>query len=1086
MTSENALKTSLFSTTVAALLLTSCSAPEGILPAQEAATTVKMDFFHLPLPDIPLPNDVATRPDPTSATGRRINASWVAPTKLERDVREYLSELDGWGTLQPIVIPFTGPLDVNSILEGHRDADYDLSNDVVYVVNVDPDSENIGQVFHTDLGNGNFPATLEKRDAYWKNDPRGHTISLLYEEVDEDVNGNGVLDLGEDVNGNGVLDDGEDLDDDGVLDPPEDTDADGVLDKPNYLPGMNPAADDLAGRADALMTFYEKQTNTLIVRTLMPLDERTTYAVVVTRRLKDEDGNPVGSPYDWVNHNSQTEELRPLLDHMPAGLQDDEVAFAFTFTTQTVKTAWTAVRDGLYGHGVQAHLSSVPADVDELYDGRDESYPTAMTKPHLVYGEDWNAVVIDNADLLELDPDSVSFKELVEANKYVDYYVVGSFMSPQLYTARDEDGNWLPLNEQRWPKDLDRLAAPVRQERIYFNLSVPRKEVSARGDGEPVPVVVMGHGYTGNRYNGAPTVSGYFAKHGMAVLSIDGPNHGLGINELVRTLVFSTFQQAHLANYARAVLTDRAYNFDHDPSGSTDSGADFWTAYLFHTRDLVRQFALDYMQMVRMVRGFDGSKTWKHDTNGDGMPNLAGDFDGDGNIDIGGGAPMYMSGGSLGGIMAMIMGGIEPDIKAIAPISGGGGFGDMGIRTSQGGAREGFILRSMAPIFTGTLDDDGRMLMETTINDLNDDIVLPFAYVDDTKPWDTMLVENLDNDERDCGFIAEAGTVRTSIAADKGDRIRISFFAGPQLAGDEECGLRDGHPDAYAVVDTFEMDVAYQYNRDSSSKVYPAGDPLIALDEGFGFARADPALRRFAGIGQLVLDAADPGTVARHLTKEPLVYPGTGDTTGAHAMVITTMGDLAVPANTGMTYARAAGILNFTDVDERYGVPENQVLIDNYAAEAVHNLNRFEDSAGNGVHIDVEGFSRGQDPWGDEIPRLDPPLRSGWNRVDDLDGVSTALFVFPRPDGQHGFDTPGIMTDDIIEQCLDTCDEVGVEDPCRCSLARKFDVGTFMFNLIGTYFKSGGTAVSDDQCLSDGNCADFVAPPPERPIEERD
>ena len=38
---------------------------------------------------------------------------------------------------------------------------------------------------------------------------------------------------------------------------------DGVLDKPNYLPGLNPERDNLAGRADARMTFYERETHTL-------------------------------------------------------------------------------------------------------------------------------------------------------------------------------------------------------------------------------------------------------------------------------------------------------------------------------------------------------------------------------------------------------------------------------------------------------------------------------------------------------------------------------------------------------------------------------------------------------------------------------------------------------------------------------------------------------------------------------------------------------------------------------------------------------------------------------------------------------
>jgi hypothetical protein len=45
---------------------------------------VVWDLYAEDLPVIPLPNDVATWPDPTSPTGRRINASLVVPTGLER------------------------------------------------------------------------------------------------------------------------------------------------------------------------------------------------------------------------------------------------------------------------------------------------------------------------------------------------------------------------------------------------------------------------------------------------------------------------------------------------------------------------------------------------------------------------------------------------------------------------------------------------------------------------------------------------------------------------------------------------------------------------------------------------------------------------------------------------------------------------------------------------------------------------------------------------------------------------------------------------------------------------------------------
>ncbi|MGK0362953.1 MAG: hypothetical protein ACI9U2_005275, partial [Bradymonadia bacterium] len=469
------LSSSLMLLSLAALSLTGCLSPEpeGIAKAPKSATTVKMDFRHRPLPEIPLPNDLATRYDPTSATGRRINASMIAPTAMEQTVRARLDELDGWGVFQPITIPFTGPLDVGSILAGHRDVNYETANDVVYLINVDRRSDEFGRLHLLDVGNGNYPVVLESINKYWKNDPRGWLISILFEEADEDTNGNGVLDEG------------------------EDTDADGVLDKPNYLPGMNPARDDLAGRADALMTFYERETNTLIVKPLVPLRERTTYAVVVTRRIKDANGEPVGSPYDAINHDTQTTALEPLFEVLPEGLAKSDVAFAFTYTTQTIEAGWKAVRDGLYGHGVQAHLSTeFPAEVAGLIPLRDEGRFEGMTNPHIMWSENWSqAFNIAGPQLLGGKPGSEAFKQQADNNRYVDYHAVGWFDSPQLFPrGSDDPAEWLPFDRQSWPEDLDRKVAPARSERIYFYLTVPRKEISARGRGKPVPVVILGHG----------------------------------------------------------------------------------------------------------------------------------------------------------------------------------------------------------------------------------------------------------------------------------------------------------------------------------------------------------------------------------------------------------------------------------------------------------------------------------------------------------------------------------------------------------------------------------------------------------------
>ena len=58
-----------FAAALSALCAAACAPSEGLAPAEPAETHVLMDFYHRPLPEIPLPNDIATRYDAASATG---------------------------------------------------------------------------------------------------------------------------------------------------------------------------------------------------------------------------------------------------------------------------------------------------------------------------------------------------------------------------------------------------------------------------------------------------------------------------------------------------------------------------------------------------------------------------------------------------------------------------------------------------------------------------------------------------------------------------------------------------------------------------------------------------------------------------------------------------------------------------------------------------------------------------------------------------------------------------------------------------------------------------------------------------------
>ncbi|MCC6620305.1 MAG: hypothetical protein IT385_03575 [Deltaproteobacteria bacterium] len=1036
-------------------LATACGAPEGIAESRPAKTTVRLDFFAKPLPEIPLPNDVATRHDPSAATGRRINASMIAPTRFEEEVRAGLDQLDGWGVMQGISIPFTGPIDPDSILAGHSDATYDPSDDVIYLIDVDPDSPAFGTLVPLDLGQGNYPVVIENRDRYWPNDPREWLISLAFEEEDEDLDG------------------------DGQLDPGEDSDADGLLDKPNYLPGRTPARDDLGARADALMTFYEAQSHTVIARPLVPLEERTTYAVVVTRRLLDADGEPVGSPFAYVNHAAQTDALAPLGeildDHPELGIGLEDVAFTWTYTTQSITADWIAVRDGLYGHGVQAHLGrDFPAEIGGLEVLRDVAHAdfADVKNPYIVYQEDWAQAFQVIADqLLGVEGEQMSAL-LTENARFIDYHAVGWYESPQLFPRRDAEGRLLPLGEQIWPADVATRPAPARAERVYFHLMVPRKEISPRGEGKPAPVVIIGHGYTSNRFD-LVTIGGYLVRHGVAVIAIDCVSHGVVVSPEEAAQAEQIIGLFGLRPFLQAIVgRDRA--FDQNNDGEDDSGGDYWTAYLFHTRDNVRQSALDYMQLVRILGTFDGTRKWQipEYAKSAELPTIAGDFDGDGVIDIGGDAPISMLGASLGGIMAAVMGGVEPRIGTTVPIAAGGGLSDVSPRSIQGGVREAIVLRIIGPVYLGTGTRDG-LAIDTVVPDVNDDLTVRLGTLVGAEAGDFFVVENQRSGERGCGWVRDVGgtlRARAHVPSDAGDPTRVELWAGDAMVlGSTTCEVK---PDATlrTSMDRFGVDAAFQGRR------FLQGEPLVALAEGLGLRRADRDIRRNFALGQIILDKTDPAVMAQYIARKSFTYPGTGESTGhGRTLLVTSVGDMNVPASTGITIGRSAGLIDYRAPLAGHDAPMNQVLIDSYTAEATEVTRRFVTPSGQSVLMDVENFSRGGDLWGSDIPRLDPPLHAdlGQGEPNANGGFSAAIFPYAIPTGQHGFPFPGDLPDRKKAQCLDACTEGG----CGCDEVTTFDTGSFLFNMFGRYVATDGRELSADPCLGTNDC-DFMLPPP--------
>jgi hypothetical protein len=201
-------------------------------------------------------------------------------------------------------------------------------------------------------------------------------------------------------------------------------------------------------------------------------------------------------------------------------------------------------------------------------------------------------------------------------------------------------------------------------------------------------------------------------------------------------------------------------------------------------------------------------------------------------------------------------------------------------------------------------------------------------------------------------------------------------------------------------------------------------------------------------------------------------------------MIITTYGDMNVPANTGAALGRAAGFIDYLNDDPRFGKSQNQMLIDTYTIESVHSFGRYQSEALGPVHLDIENFSQGTDIWGDDVPRMDPPAHL-WSDTEidgsPRGGISGAIFPYPIPQGQHGFPFPGELPDRAIAACRDACPE---GENCQCADVETFDTGAFMFNQMGRWFTSRAKEMPTDLCMSSNTCAWEPTQPQFRPVEE--
>ena len=514
------------------------------------------------------------------------------------------------------------------------------------------------------------------------------------------------------------------------LDWGEDSDQDGVFDHPNlwgyYLDDplrMDPYAD--------LIQFYELETDTVWFRPIRPLREGTTYAVVLTNELRGAiNQEPINSPFPFVHHLQQTEALRPIFEEdmlAKYGKSVDDVAYAWTFTTQNATEGLRRLREGIYGYGPFSHLEETyPAEVASF----EPVAPGGGINTYKFAPETLRSLL--EVLFQEFDVGSYSAERLdhlMDTYGAMDFLLTGDYIAPDFLDA----GGGVFDIEHHSGKGSHQPSS------LRFILTVPKKEFTTPG--QPIPITFYAHGY-GTFKIEALLVAGILAKFGIATFVIDSYAHGLPIGGDLTALVESLLSNAEddpetLLTFYRALAKDRARDLNAD--GIADSGGDFWTNDIFHSRDMLRQTVLDLMQAIRVFRNFDG-RQWNIDFNGDGILNdVAGDFDDDGIPDLGGpDANIYAMGTSNGGIMSSILAAIEPAVTAAAPISAGGSLLESGMRTDLTNIKSAVLLPILGPMVVNepignpencTTDTPCAMNLKWLVNDVFASVTVPFARV---------------------------------------------------------------------------------------------------------------------------------------------------------------------------------------------------------------------------------------------------------------------------------------------------------------------------------------------------------------------
>jgi len=378
---------------------------------------------------------------------------------------------------------------------------------------------------------------------------------------------------------------------------------------------------------------WDAASNTLHFEADELLEQHTRYAVIVTDRVRDAQGEPIRSA-----HFTRTRHGFPKAydDDVQEGLERSarhsraRVVAASVFTTMSVSADLEKIQDAIQ----RSHPA--PADFHVGTLGERAYFPIPGAT-----GLVWNVQLTTGPGLA---PNPLpGFALLGAFGPVVRAIAFGKYASPNYLRP---DSTFEPTESRR--------GAPVQQgtNEVHFNIVLPAGLKPAAG----YPVAIFGHGFTDHKLGAFLVVAASMAQRGIATIGINVVGHGFGPGSTVTVL--SPSGNVTVPGGGRAVDQNGDGVF-----GATEGSAAAAPRVLVGSSDALRQTTVDLMQLVRQIQvGMD--------VDGDGAPDLDS-------------RRIYYFGQSFGGIYGTIFLGVEPGVRVGVPNVGGGPISEI-VRLSPG------------------------------------------------------------------------------------------------------------------------------------------------------------------------------------------------------------------------------------------------------------------------------------------------------------------------------------------------------------------------------------------------------------------